>query len=348
MSIKAIDYSRLPYYEKQLLEKAMPPNSLGRLGTLALKLALIKEGPLDALSLLLFAADHGVVEEGVTHSPQQITYQQCRNFASGGGACSLFASLNHIKLSVIDVGVNHSFLPSDAVIDCKIALGTKNFLHGPAMEREACLRAMEVGRDRVRMSIAEGIQAIAFGEMGVGNTTSASAIAAALTKKSVSEIAGKGSGLSEQGLLHKISIIEHALLLHKQRDPLSVLCSFGGYEIAAICGGMLEAAEHALPILLDGFVVTSAALVANEIEPNMHEYLIPCHQSGMQGHRWMLEALGCDEPLLDLQMQLGEGTGTLAAWPLIRLASHLLSEMTSFSEAHVTDSTKLLQTLGVV
>lgn len=347
MSIKAIDFTRIREYETQLLAKAMPPNSLGRLGSLALKLALIKEEPLDSLSLLLFASDHGVVEEGVTHSPQQITYQQCCNFASGGGACSLFASLNHATLSVIDVGVNHSFAKQDAVVDCKIGYGTKNFLKGPAMERELCIQAMEVGRNRVHLAVKEGAQAIAFGEMGVGNTTSASAVSAALTNLSVSEITGKGSGLSDTELLHKVAVIEKALELHPQRDPLSVLCNLGGYEIAAICGGMLEAAEASLPILLDGFIVTSAALVANAMDEHLHEYLIPCHQSGMQGHRNMLESLGCGKPLLDLQMQLGEGTGALAAWPLVRLASHLLTDMTSFSDAQVTDSTKLLQSMGL-
>lgn len=348
MSIKAIDFNRQAVYETQLLAKAMPPNSLGRLASLALKLALIKEGPLDSLSLLLFAGDHGVVEEGVTHSPQQITYQQCCNFASGGGACSLFASLNHATLSVIDVGVNHSFSEHEAVVDCKIGYGTRNFLQGPAMGREQCLQAMEAGRNRVRVAIETGAHAIAFGEMGVGNTTSASAVAAALTNLPVSAITGKGSGLSDAELEHKIAVIEQALVLHPERDPLTVLCNLGGYEIAAICGGMLEAAEASLPILLDGFVVTSAALVANAMDEHFHKYLIPCHQSGMQGHRRMLESLGCGQPLLDLQMQLGEGTGALAAWPLVRLASHLLTDMTSFSDAQVTDSTKLLQSMGLV
>ncbi len=183
--------------------------------------------------------------------------------------------------------------------------------------------------------------------MGVGNTTSASAIACALTGEPVSAITGKGSGLSDEELLHKIAIIEQALSIHRERDPLSVLCNLGGYEIAAITGGMLEAAAHGIPILLDGFVVTSAALLADRMERELHDYLIPCHQSGMQGHTHMLKALACGTPLLSLGMQLGEGTGALAAWPLVRLASHLLSDMTSFTDGQVTDSTKLLQRLGL-
>ncbi len=348
MSIKPIDFTKRSHFETQLLEKAMPPNSLGRLGKLALSLAMIKEGPLDRMQLLLFAGDHGVIEEQVTHSPQEITYQQCLNFAAGGGACSLFARLNDIELKVIDVGVAQDFPSTSSVVNKKVAYGTKNFLKEPAMTKDECYQAMQVGKEMVKQASDAGIQAIAFGEMGVGNTTSASALAAVITGHPVPQITGKGSGLSDEELEHKIQVIEKGIVLHPERDPISLLCNLGSFEIAAICGGMLEAAERSVPILLDGFVVTSAALVAKALDRNVCDYLIACHRSGMEGHALMLQALGCAEPVLDLQMQLGEGTGSLVAWPVVRLASHILTDMTSFENAQVTDSTKLLQTLGLV
>lgn len=348
MSIPFVDRTALSVYQQLLLSKAMPPHSLGRLGDLALDLALISPRPLKRLSLLLFAADHGIVEEGVTHSPLEITYQQCCNFAKGGGACSLFASLNDVSLSVIDVGVKHTFSPVDGVVDGKVAWGSRNFLKAKALDKEACLKAIAVGRESVIQAHKRGLDAIAFGEMGVGNTTSASCIAAALTGLPAREVTGKGSGLSDGALMHKMEVIEEALLVHPQREPFEVLCNMGGYEIAAICGGMWQAAELGLPILLDGFVVSSAALVAVRMERAVGDYLIACHRSGMHGHQALLDALGSKPVLLDLGMQLGEGTGALAAWPLVRLASHILFEMTSFEQGGVTDSTALLQQLGVL
>ncbi len=326
----------------------MPPHSLGRLSDLALELALIRPRALKHLSLLLFAGDHGIVEEKVTHSPVEITYQQCLNFARGGGACSLFASQGNAELSVIDVAVKHIFAPCDGVIDQKVAWGSRNFLVSPALDVEACQKALAVGKRMVAQAHDRGCDAIAFGEMGVGNTTSASSVAAALTGLPVPSLTGKGSGLSDAGLLHKIAVIEQGLALHPGREPMEVLRNLGGYEMAAICAGMLEAAELGIPILLDGYVVSSAALVAVRLEPALVDYLIACHRSAMQGHQAILDAIGCKQPLLDLSMQLGEGTGALAAWPLVRLASSILFEMTSFEEGRVTDSTALLAQLGVV
>lgn len=348
MSIPPVDRSPLFMYQQMLLGKAMPPHSLGRLSDLALDLALIRPRPLKHLALVLFAADHGIVEEGVTHSPPEITYQQCCNFAASGGACSLFAGLNNVSLSVIDVAVKHTFSPSDGVLDEKVAWGSRNFLYEKALDKEACLKAIEAGQKAVSNAFKQGFDAIAFGEMGVGNTTSASSVAAALTGLPVPLLTGKGSGLSDDELMHKIDVIERALTLHSQREPFEVLCNLGGYEMAAICGGMWQAARLGLPILLDGFVVSSAALVAVRMEPALADYLIACHRSAMQGHQAILDAIGCKAALLDLGMQLGEGTGALAAWPLVRLASHILFEMTSFEQGRVTNSTALLQELGVL
>lgn len=332
-------------YHELLLRKAMPPGSLGELGNLALFLAEFYQRPLNTFTLLLFASDHGIHSEGVTHSPQEITYQQTKNFASGGGACALFAHLNDAELVVIDVGVKHTFSTSDRVIDRKIGYGTKNFLQEAAMSHEECAQALEVGKEIVGSASAD---LIGFGEMGVANTTASSAIVAALLDLDPALVTDTGSGLSETDLQHKINVIRKALTLHPSRSALDVLAAFGGFEHAAIVGGMLEAANQKKPILLDGFVVGAAALVAVQINPEVRDSFIFAHRSKMKGSDLLLESLGCTKPLLDLGLHLGEGTGSLSAWPLVRQASSILWAMSDFEDAQVSNSTKILQTKGLV
>ncbi|MGB4405429.1 MAG: nicotinate-nucleotide--dimethylbenzimidazole phosphoribosyltransferase [Sphaerochaeta sp.] len=348
MSVQPIDKRRLEELEEALLAKAMPPGSLGELARLAVRVALITPGRLSRLSLLLFAGDHGIHSEGITHSPQEITAQQCVNFAKGGGACGLFARCNGVDLTVVDMGVNHTFSPSDGVVDCKVGFGTENFLVSKAMDEEQCFTAMEAGKAQVRKKKQAGFDAIAFGEMGVGNTTSASAIAAAITGLSVRSVTGKGSGLSDEDLEHKCTVLERALARHPSRSPLDVLSSFGGFEIAAIAGGIIEAASLSMPILLDGFITTAAALISCALEPACKDYIVPCHLSAFEGHDLLLNYLDLSHPVLSLGMQLGEGTGALSAWPIISQASRILPEMTSFEVGGVTDSTALLQKKGIV
>ena len=348
MRITPIDTSRRAYAESELLKKAIVPHSLGRLGDLAIRLALIRGGRLEKPIHLLFAGDHGITEEGVTHSPKIITAQQCRSFARGGGACSLFCRLSGIEMRVIDVGVDDSFEADSGVIDCKVGRGTHNFLAQPAMSPHECTQAMEIGAREVSRAVDAGFDTIIFGEMGVGNTTSASAICAALLAVDPMVVTGKGSGLSDSELLSKCEVIRRGLRLHADRSPLAVLASFGGFEIAAITGGILEAARRGMPIIIDGAVVSSAALVALHIDRAVQGYLVFGHRSAMTGHDRVLTALGCTEPILDLGMQLGEGTGALAAWPLVRLASHILDDLESFEEAGVSDSTRLLMEKGLV
>jgi nicotinate-nucleotide--dimethylbenzimidazole phosphoribosyltransferase len=348
MSVQPIDKRRQEELEEALLAKAMPPGSLGELARLAIRIALITPRPLSRLALLLFAGDHGIHAEGITHSPQEITWQQCVNFAKGGGACGLFARCNGVALTVVDMGVKHRFSPSDGVVDCKLGFGTENFLLAKAMGKEQCFAAMEYGRAQVRKKKHAGFDSIAFGEMGVGNTTSASAIASAITGLSVFSVTGKGSGLSDEDLEHKCNVLEQALAKHPSRSPLDVLASFGGFEIAAIAGGIIEAASFSLPVLLDGFITTSAALISCALEPACKDYLIPCHLSAFDGHDLLLKYLDLSQPVLSLGMQVGEGTGALTAWPIIRAASRILTEMTSFEGGGVTDSTALLQEKGIL
>ncbi|MFA6680528.1 MAG: nicotinate-nucleotide--dimethylbenzimidazole phosphoribosyltransferase [Sphaerochaeta sp.] len=348
MTVQPIDTSKTAMLEEALLAKAMPPGSLGELARLAIRIALITPKPLSRLALLLFAGDHGIVAEGTTHSPQEITWQQSVNFAKGGGACGLFARVHEVDLTVIDMGVDHSFSPSDGIEDCSLGRGTRNFLLQDAMDMKQCQTAMELGKEHVRTKRLAGFDCIAFGEMGVGNTSSASAIAAAVTGLPVRRITGKGSGLSDEELKHKCSVLERSLKKHPSRDPLQVLASLGGFEIAAIAGGIIEAASLSMPVLLDGFIVTAAALISCALEPNCKDYLIPCHLSALEGHDLLLHYLELPAPLLSLGMQLGEGTGSLTAWPIIRQASSILSEMTSFDTGGVTDSTSLLKEKGLL
>ncbi|HZJ87697.1 MAG TPA: nicotinate-nucleotide--dimethylbenzimidazole phosphoribosyltransferase [Sphaerochaeta sp.] len=348
MQIPPLDTSLRDHYTEQLLKKAMLPHSLGALARVAVDLALITEEPLKNPIHLLFAADHGITAEGVTHSPQKITYQQTRSFGQGGGACSLFARLNGIEQWVIDVGVRHAFAPEDGVLDYKVAWGSENFASGPAMSETACAKACGVGVQLVTKAHQAGKDLIIFGEMGVGNSSSASAVASAILGCPASLVTGKGSGLSDSELAHKVQVIENALKRHTDRAPLAVLEAVGGLEIAAIVGGILGSAKLGLPILIDGAVVSSAALVAAAMEPAVKDYLFFAHRSAMNGHVLMLDALGCTHPLLDLGMQLGEGTGALLAWPLLRAASSLLGELASFEEAKVFDSTAGLQERGLL
>jgi nicotinate-nucleotide--dimethylbenzimidazole phosphoribosyltransferase len=348
MSIPKLDRSQVPLLTEQLLSKAIVPNSLGVLGKLAIHLALIKEGPLSQPYHLLFCGDHQIALEGVTHSPVEITWQQCRNFGRGGGACSLFSRLGAVTQWVIDVAVDHTFEADDGVIDAKVARSAKNFLREPALGEMLCTKAISVGSKMARAAIGQGCDLLILGEMGVGNTTAASALASALLGVEPAVVTGRGSGLDDAGLSRKVAVVQEGLMLHRGRSAMEVLSAFGGFECAALVGAMIEGARSGTAILLDGFVVSAAALVAASLEPNLSDYLIAAHRSPAKGHQLILDALGCSQVLLDLSMQLGEGTGALAAWPLVRLASHLLEDLTSFFDAGVTDSTTLLRERGIV
>lgn len=330
--------------------KAKPQFSLGVLEHLAVDIVCMRGELQPELSrplLLLFAGDHGVVEEGVTASPREITWQQCENFSSGGGAIGLMCAGNGIDLRVIDVGVAHDFGSNRSVLNRKIAWGTRNLAREAAMDRSQCLAAMDTGRDLVAEAAASGRNVIAFGEMGVGNTTSASALTACLTHCGVELCTGRGSGLDRMRLEHKRTVVSRSLVLHgNPPDPVEVLRRYGGLEIAAIVGGLLEAASRRMVILMDGFITTSALLVAKTINPAVTDYVIYCHESGEPGHRVLLEHMG-GKPLLHLSMSLGEGTGAALGWLVVRQAMDLYRNMTSFSSAGVTDSVSLLKEQGV-
>ncbi len=330
--------------------KAKPQLSLGRLEELVVEIVAMRGELRPSLgnpTLLLFASDHGIVAEGVSSSPQEITWQQCLNFARGGGAIGLMCRENEINLKVIDVGVNYDFDPALEIINRKVDYSTTNFAHQKAMSREQLKLALKGGQEEL-LSLADNqVKVVAFGEMGVGNTASASALMASLTGIPIEECTGKGAGLSDEGLLHKQAVLRRALTLHGEViDPLLALETYGGFEIAAIVGGMIEAAHQRMVILIDGFITSVAALIATKIDPAVRDYLIFCHQSKESGHARLLELLGAN-PLLDLSMHLGEGSGAALAWPIIRQALNLYLDMTPFSDAEVTDSVTLLKKQGV-
>ena len=330
--------------------KVKPQLSLGRLEYLAVEIVEMLGSLHPAITrpkLLLFAADHGIVAEGVSSSPQEITWQQCVNFAQGGGAIGLICNANNIDLEVIDVGVAHKFEPGIPIVDRKIAWGTQNFLSHAAMSGEQLYKVLKVGVDLVEDSVARGYRIFAFGEMGIGNTTSASALMAALTSFEVTQCCGRGAGLDDRGVAHKCKVIGDALQFHgKLTDPLEILRTYGGFEIAAITGGMLGAASRRAVILVDGFIASMAAAFAIAIEPLAQQYMVFCHESGEGGHPLLLKYLGV-EPLLSLKMRLGEGTGAAVAWPIIRQSLDLYLNMNSFSSAKVTDSVAMLKQQGV-
>lgn len=317
--------------------KTKPRGSLGRLEVLARQLGLIQQTLRPELSqpaILIFAADHGVVAEGVSAYPQSVTWQMVENFLAGGAAINVLARQQEITLRVVDAGVNHDFGARDGLIDRKVRLGTRNFVLEAAMTSEECERAVQHG-----MTLVDELpgNVLGFGEMGIGNTTAAAALMHRLTGVPVNECVGAGTGLDAKGVAHKSAVIECALTRHAAaRTPLAALAAVGGLEIAMMVGAMLRAAEQRRVLLIDGFIVSSALLVAARLQPAILGYCVFCHCSDEQGHRRMLDELGA-QPVLDLGLRLGEGTGCALAWPLVQAAALFLYEMATFGSAQVSD-----------
>jgi nicotinate-nucleotide--dimethylbenzimidazole phosphoribosyltransferase len=317
--------------------KTKPPGSLGLLETMALQMGLIQQTvdvSLRAPTIVVFAADHGVVAEGISAFPQDVTWQMVENFLAGGAGINVFARQHDCALQVVDAGVNHDFGPRAQLIDRKVAPGTANFARQAAMSAQQCAAAMQHGMDIV--AALEG-NVIGFGEMGIGNTTAAAALMHKITGAPVAECVGAGTGLTRDGVLHKQRVIEAAVASHAGVDePLAILATFGGFEIAMIAGAMLKAAERRMVLLIDGFIVTSALLVAAKVAPAILDYCVFSHCSDESGHRRMLAHLEA-KPLLNLGLRLGEGTGCALALPLLHSACAFLREMATFESAQVSE-----------
>jgi nicotinate-nucleotide--dimethylbenzimidazole phosphoribosyltransferase len=285
--------------------------------------------------MLTVAADHEIISEGFASAPPEVTWQQVLNFLNGGGAIGAFCTQVGMKLKVADAGVDHDFEAHPDLYRVKVRKGTRNFLNEHAMTKEECLKAIENGRKIVRDIAKGGCNIIGFGEMGIGNTSPASALLAAYTGMPVEECVGYGAGINDNLLKLKKNTLKAAIAKHGSSDaPIPTLCRFGGLELATIAGGMLEAAALRMVILVDGFITTSAFMVAYEINKTVKDYAITAHASKEQGHKYMIDYMGLT-PLLDLNLRLGEGTGAALALPIVQTAVAMLAKMTSFTEAKV-------------
>ncbi len=319
--------------------KTKPQGSLGKLETIALKIGMIQNTlspELKKPSMLVFAGDHGLTDEGVSAFPKEVTHQMVLNFVHGGAAINVFCKLNGIDLKVVDAGVDYDFEDYPQLIQAKIDYGTKNILKEPAMTTEQCNMAMQKGRELVAQESNAGCNTIGFGEMGIGNTSSASLIMHKITGHSIADCTGRGTGHDAKGLQHKIDILEKAAALYQPETPLDLLATYGGFEIAMMCGAMLEAKDRSMVILVDGFIVTSAFLLAHAIDNSVLDNAVFCHTSQEKGHQLMHDYLKV-EGLVDLGMRLGEGSGVGVAYPIIKASVAFLNEMASFDDAGVSN-----------
>jgi nicotinate-nucleotide--dimethylbenzimidazole phosphoribosyltransferase len=323
--------------DEAINNKTKPLGSLGALEALAKQLGLIQRTTavsVDRPAILVFAGDHGVVAEGISAYPQDVTWQMVENFLANGAAINVFARQNGAALYVVDAGVNHDFGSRPGLIDRKVAHGTRNFALEAAMTPQQCATAMEHGAALVT-DLPGNV--VGFGEMGIGNTTAAAALMHKLAGVPVADCVGAGTGLSTQGVLNKQRVIEAAVERHAGvSEPLEVLATFGGFEIAMMAGAMLQAAALRKTILIDGFIVTAALLAASRLAPALLDYCVFAHCSDEAGHRRMLEQLGA-RPLLQLGMRLGEGTGAALALPLLHAAANFMNEMATFASASVSE-----------
>lgn len=314
-----------------------PPGSLGRLEPLGARLAALQgtlKPRIGKRAVAVFAADHGVTAAGVSAYPKSVTAAMVRNFLAGGAAINALAGAAQAELLVVDVGVEADLPAHPRLVSRKIAPGTKNMLTAPAMTGAEVEEALNVGSEVARALIANGATLLAGGEMGIGNTTAAAALTAFLTGSSPSEVTGRGTGLDDAGLARKVAVIEKVLMRHHAglTGPLDALERLGGLEIAALTGFYVGAASARVPIVLDGFISTSAALVAVRLEPAVGDYLFASHLSQERGHRVQLGALGL-ESLFDLELRLGEGSGAVLAFGMLEGAAAVLAGMATFDEA---------------
>jgi len=317
-----------------------PPGSLGRLEELSVQLAAITGQPRPSVArkaVIVMAGDHGVTAEGVSAYPAEVTPQMVLNFLRGGAAINVLARQAGARVVVVDIGVAADLAPQPGLEIRKVARGTQNLALGPAMTHAQAEEAIAVGMQILEMEVARGLDLVATGDMGIGNTTASAAIVASITNQPVARVTGRGTGVDDTGLARKVAVIERALTLNQPnpRDPLDVLSKVGGLEIAGLVGVILGAAARRVPIVVDGFISGAAALVAAELTPEVKPYLIAAHQSVEIGHRILLEHLGL-RPLLDLDLRLGEGTGAALAFHLIEAAARILNEMATFGEAGVS------------
>lgn len=338
--IPPLDQAAIEQASQRQLQLTKPTGSLGRLEEIAVRMAGITgqvTPQIKRKAVVVMAADNGVAREGVSAYPVEVTAQMVLNFLHGGAAINVLARQADARVTVVDIGVATA-LSHPQLLVRKVRAGTANMTQGPAMSRNEMLQALQIGVDVVNQQVEQGLDLLATGEMGIGNTTAASAITACLLNVPVGQVTGRGTGVSDEQLIHKIRIIEQAIALNKPQadDPLDVLAKVGGLEIAGLVGVILGAAVRRIPVVVDGFISSAAALVAYMLNPAVGAYLFAGHVSVERGHRLILAKLGL-VPLLDLNMRLGEGSGAVLAMHIIDGALLTHSEMATFAEAGVSD-----------
>ena len=316
--------------------KTKPLGALGGIETLAAQIARIQGTLTPSLRrcrLILFAADHGIANEGVSAYPQAVTRQMVANFLAGGAAANVFARENGVDLSVVDAGVAGEAIDAPGLVSRRIGAGTQSFASEPAMTAERRDAALEAG---LELGEQAGADAAAFGEMGIANTSSASLVAHKLTGVGLDRLVGRGTGLDDDGLARKHEVLARAASRTAPRlEPGDALREYGGFEVAMMAGAMIGAARAGAVVLVDGFIASAAALAAVGLAPSLRDYLVFAHRSSEPGHRAVLDALDAN-PLLDFELRLGEGTGALLAWPVLKCAAAMLSDMASFESAGVS------------
>lgn len=318
-----------------------PPGSMGRLEEVGNRLAAIRGTMTPALQrkrIYVTAADHGVSAEGVSAYPREVTRQMVMNFLRGGAAINVLARHGGIEVQVVDAGVDYDFPPDTPLVDVKVTRGTANFATGPAMTLAQAEQAVTAGGHLARTAKHDGIHLVGIGEMGIGNTTAASAITSVLTGMPAVDVTGRGTGVDDAGLAHKVAVIERALKVNRPdpNDPIDVLAKIGGAEIGVMMGIVIGGATEGLPIVVDGFISTAAAALAVACCPVIRDYLFLAHLSQEPGHAALCRFIG-HRPLLDLNLRLGEGTGIALAMPMLEAAGKLLAEMATFEEAGVSE-----------
>jgi nicotinate-nucleotide--dimethylbenzimidazole phosphoribosyltransferase len=318
----------------QIDGKAKPPGSLGRIEDLAIQLGLMRqpEAPrAETCALMVFAGDHGLTQEGVSQYPAAVTVAMVRTFLAGRASANAIAAATGARLRVIDAGVAADLPPHPNLIDAKIRLGTANAAREPAMSRADAIAALTRGCELAIAEIRSGVDAIAIGEMGIGNTASAALIAHRLCRAPLEDCIGHGAGQNDDGMARKRAALARAAGRSAAQTPLDVLSEFGGFEIAMMAGAVIGAAAQRRPAIVDGFIASAGALVAVRLCPAVRDYCVFAHRSAERGHGLVLEAMQA-EPLLDLKMRLGEGTGALLAWPLLRAAARLVTDVASLED----------------
>ena len=352
--ITEVDFKLMDEAQKRLDNLTKPQGSLGRLEELAKQIVGItgKETPkLKNKVIFTLAADHGVAEEGVSAYPTEVTAQMVYNFLNGGAGINVLARHVGVKVVIVDIGVAQDLKATSELVINKINYGTKNMVKGPAMTKQEAIKAIETGieifeneffaKGKSAFGGKNGIDIVGIGDMGIGNTTAASAITVCFTKRAVEDVTGRGTGLDDKGLANKIRIIKKALKVNKPDplDPLDVLSKVGGFEIGGLAGIILAAAAKKIPIVIDGFISGAAALIAYHIEPKTKDYMIAAHVSVEKGHRIILKTIGL-EPLLDLNLRLGEGTGAALGIGIAEAAIKILTQMATFKGARVSEKIK--------